>query len=394
MTLALPCPSSAGFMAPRTRASPSPRPAASRWLPKDSTKAARNWPAPRHLRRQLQRSHLLQIDSVNVLVRAHYMPLFSRLGAYDREPSRRRRLSAAKKRAPFEYWGHEASLIPLDLHPLFRWRMARAAAGRGHLWRARPLRPGEARLHRRGAARDRRRAARMAAGELSNGGTGQGSWWGWSDGKRALEWLFWAGEVTTATRRGFERVYDLPERVLPAAILNAPTPSAETRRSANSCGCSIASARHRHASAACATISASTSPDTKPRVRGAGRGRRPAARQGRGLERAGLSRSCHAKFPRRVEARALLSPFDPHRLGAHAHRAPVRFPLPHRDLHARREARIRLLLPALPARREQSSPGSTSRPTAPTAGSSSTRSIPKRRCRRRRSLRRSAKNCA
>jgi len=64
----------------------------------------------------------------------------------------------------------------------------------------------------------------ISAGELSGGGKGTGSWWGWSDGKRALEWLFWAGEVTTRTRRGFERIYDLPERALPASVLNAPTP--------------------------------------------------------------------------------------------------------------------------------------------------------------------------
>src|ERR671912_6821 len=80
--------------------------------------------------RVLQRSHLLQIDSVNVLVRAHYMPLFSRLGAYERELLDRNAYHP-KKRAAFEYWGHEASLIRLDLHPLFRWRMARAARGEG-----------------------------------------------------------------------------------------------------------------------------------------------------------------------------------------------------------------------------------------------------------------------
>src|SRR5918994_7516559 len=84
----------------------------------------------RQLARELQRSHLLQIDSVNVLVRAHYMPLFSRVGAYERELLDRNAYHP-KKRAAFEYWGHEASLIRLDLHPLLRWRMARAARGEG-----------------------------------------------------------------------------------------------------------------------------------------------------------------------------------------------------------------------------------------------------------------------
>src|SRR3712207_7816204 len=65
----------------------------------------------------------------------------------------------------------------------------------------------------------------LSAGELEGGSKGRGSWWGWSDGKRALEWLFWAGAVTTASRRGFERVYDLPQRVLPPEIIAAPTPA-------------------------------------------------------------------------------------------------------------------------------------------------------------------------
>ncbi|MGO4706434.1 winged helix-turn-helix domain-containing protein [Microvirga sp. 2MCAF38] len=177
----------------------------------------------RHLTRALQRSHLLQIDSVNVLVRAHYMPLFSRLGSYDRALLEQAAY-ARKHRKTFEYWGHEASLINLDLHPLFRWRMARAAKGEG-------IYGGIARFgqEKRAFIEKVRQeiAARgpIGAGELSDGGKAKGSWWGWSDGKRALEWLFWAGEVTTASRRGFERLYDLPERVIPSSILNAPTPS-------------------------------------------------------------------------------------------------------------------------------------------------------------------------
>jgi hypothetical protein len=176
----------------------------------------------RHVARTLGRSKLFQIDSVNVLVRAHYMPLFSRIGAYDRDLLDRASYHP-KKRAIFEYWGHEASLIHLDLHPLFRWRMARASRGES-------IYGGLAKFGRENHAfidevrREIARSGPIGAGELSGGGKGRGSWWGWSDGKRALEWLFWAGEVTTATRRGFERIYDLPERVLPASVLDAPTP--------------------------------------------------------------------------------------------------------------------------------------------------------------------------
>ncbi|HEV2559598.1 MAG TPA: winged helix-turn-helix domain-containing protein [Microvirga sp.] len=180
-------------------------------------------PTLRHLQRTWDRGHLLQIDSVNVLVRAHYMPLFSRLGPYDRALLDNAAW-AKRGRRLFEYWGHEASLIRLDLHPLFRWRMERARAGEG-------IYGGLARFGRERAdfieAVRREVVARgpISAGELENGGKAAGSWWGWSDGKRALEWLFWAGEVTTATRRGFERVYELPERTLPPDIVNAPAPS-------------------------------------------------------------------------------------------------------------------------------------------------------------------------
>ncbi len=170
----------------------------------------------------IDRLGLLQIDSVNVLSRAHYLPLFARLGPY-----RRALLDTAawaRPRRLFEYWAHEASLLPLELHPLLRWRMARAERGEG-IWGG--LRPfaGE----RRGEAEAV--LARIAAeGPLGasdiDAGKSRGGWWAWGDTKRALEYLFWSGRITTATRRGsFERVYDLPERVIPAATLALPTPT-------------------------------------------------------------------------------------------------------------------------------------------------------------------------
>ncbi len=183
----------------------------------------------RHARRLIGRLGLVQIDSVNVLVRSHYLPLFSRLGPY--EAALLDRLAyGGKRRTLFEYWGHEASLIPVEQQPLFRWRMARAERGEGtygELARfAAERRPYLASVLAEVAAR-----GPLGASELSEAGRGAGGWWGWSDGKRALEFLFWAGLVTTAGRRGFERLYDLPERVLPAAILATPTPEeAEAQR--------------------------------------------------------------------------------------------------------------------------------------------------------------------
>jgi hypothetical protein len=174
------------------------------------------------LLRTVGRLGVVQIDAVNVLARAHYVPLFSRLGPYDVT-----RLDAAAygpERTLFEYWGHQASLLPVSLQPLFRWRMARAAS-------LEQIYGGLARF-----VRERRSyvdsvlaevAARgpLRASELASSTPRTGGWWGWSDAKRALEFLFWAGRVTTATRKNFERVYDLTERILPPAVLAAPTPS-------------------------------------------------------------------------------------------------------------------------------------------------------------------------
>jgi uncharacterized protein len=181
-----------------------------------------------HVRRTIGRLGLLQMDSVNVLTRAHYLPLFSRLGNYDSSHLDTLAWGRKSKRGLFEFWAHEASLLPVARQPLWRWRMARAAAANGdgknklHVFRrekARYIDEVRRQLHDRGP---------LAASDLASGTGKTGPWWGWSDAKFAMEWLFFAGEVTTATRRGaFERVYDLTERVLPAAVLALPTPSAE-----------------------------------------------------------------------------------------------------------------------------------------------------------------------
>jgi uncharacterized protein len=159
-----------------------------------------------------------------VLVRAHYLPAFSRLGAYNRKDLDRLAWGPKRQRKLFEYWAHEASLLPYDLHPLLRWRMAQADRGAAGYDRMRIYA-----TERRGEAMallDRIRTEGPLAASDFESHKGQSGWWEWSDTKRALEWLFWAGHITTDTRRGsFERVYDLTERVIPAYVLARPTPT-------------------------------------------------------------------------------------------------------------------------------------------------------------------------
>ncbi|WP_293391755.1 winged helix-turn-helix domain-containing protein [Phenylobacterium sp. RIFCSPHIGHO2_01_FULL_69_31] len=176
----------------------------------------------RQLTKLIERLGVVQIDSVNVVSRTHYLPAFSRLGAYPRELLEE--LAWARKRPLFEYWAHEASLLPLSTQPLLRWRMEDAREGVG-TWKgiARFMRERRAFLDR--VLEEIAARGPLSASELEMGHKGEGGWWGWSEAKRAVESLFWAGELTTATRRGtFERVYGLPHKVLPAAVHAAPTP--------------------------------------------------------------------------------------------------------------------------------------------------------------------------
>ncbi len=180
-------------------------------------------PGKRELLKTIERLGVVQIDSVNVVSRTHYLPAFSRLGAYPRPVLEE--LAWARKRPLFEYWAHEASLLPLGAQPLFRWRMQDAHDGVG-TWKgiARFLRERREFVDRvLDEIRDR---GPLSASELDLGHKGEGGWWGWSESKRAVECLFWTGELTTATRRGtFERIYGLPETVIPGKILNLPTPA-------------------------------------------------------------------------------------------------------------------------------------------------------------------------
>jgi uncharacterized protein YcaQ len=173
----------------------------------------------RHLASVVDRLGFFQIDSVNVLVRAHYMPLFSRLGAYDVEL-----LHRASGRAPrrlFEYWAHEAALVDVRLWPAFRFRMDSRLRMWGSMARIVDEKP---ELVAR-VLEDVRVNGPLTAREIEHDAPRDKDGWGWnwSEVKMALEYLFYSGEVTAARRNSaFERVYDLPERVIPRAHLETP----------------------------------------------------------------------------------------------------------------------------------------------------------------------------
>ncbi len=175
----------------------------------------------RHVRRLFADVGIVQIDSVNVVVRSQELPLWARLGHHGRELV----AGLAGDGEVFEYWAHEASLLPVERYPLFRWKMAR-----DHQWKAiddlQRRQPGFvaevlAQIRERGPLR---------AGELRAPGEKTGPWWGWSSGKIALEHLFWKGEISARRLPNFERVYDLTERIIPASVLAAPAPAADDAR--------------------------------------------------------------------------------------------------------------------------------------------------------------------
>ena len=174
-----------------------------------------------HLRRLISRIQLLQLDSVSVAVRAHYAPVFSRLGPYDREVLDRAAWShsARSPRLLVEYWAHEAALMAVEDWPLLRWRMREYTHGR---W-------GKEIVKKNAKLADEIVAAVTELGPSTAGqieahlGAEQrgrkGPWWDRSDAKWVTEALFASGVLTTATRVGFARHYDLAERVLPPEVL-------------------------------------------------------------------------------------------------------------------------------------------------------------------------------
>ena len=258
----------------------------------------------RLLRRVLVRTRVLQIDSVNVFARAHYLPAFSRLGRYSTAALDD---LAYRHRELFEYWAHEACLVPVELQPLLRWRMDRARSleeGWGGILRVMREQPDFV----ASVLELVRERGPIGAGALREGPRGASSWWGWDRTKMALEYLFWSGQVTTASRRSFERLYDLTERVLPSHILAAPTPSREEAQ--------IALVRQ-----AAASLGVATARDLRDYFR-----LRPAEAQAalHSLVDAGELSIVEVEgwpdpaylwpgvtVPRRVPASTLLSPFDP-----------------------------------------------------------------------------------
>lgn len=178
----------------------------------------------RHLRRVVDTLGLVQIDSVNVLVRAHHMPFFSRLGPHDAGLLHR---LAYQDRGLFEYWGHEASLVDVELEPLLRWRMAEEHrwGGPKSVGRERPDLVAEIEALVVGAE------APLTAAEVDvRLGTDRGrtgAWWGWSDTKKALEHLFWGGRVGAVRRTSFERAYCSRSHAVPPEVLDRPTPAPE-----------------------------------------------------------------------------------------------------------------------------------------------------------------------
>ncbi len=266
-------------------------------------------PGTRQIRELVTRLGVLQLDSVNVFNRAHYMPVFSRLGPYDR--SLLDRISAYDADRPVrrlvEYWAHEASLIPVENHPLFRWRMADVDA---EAWGSirRVIRERPELVADTLALVGRQGPIRARATGIPRPEPRPGHMWNWHEGKVALEYLFYTGRVVAAGRANFERLYDLPERVLPAEVLAAPTPDP-------------ADAQRELMRIAAAALGVATEPDLGdyfrlPRADSKARVAELAA-AGELIEvavagwRAPAYLWPAARRPRRVEARALLSPFDP-----------------------------------------------------------------------------------
>src|SRR4051794_629059 len=263
-------------------------------------------PDTRALRsRVIDRVGLIQIDSVNGLQRAHYLPAFSRLGAYDTDVLDR--LSHYAPRRLFEYWGHEASLLPVELHPHLRWRMRRAHDDAwGGMRRVARERPDLVAA----VLEDIRARGPVTAADLDHHDDPRGPkgpWWDWSDVKRALEFLFWSGEITAARRKRFERHYDVPERVIPADVLATPTPSDDD-------------AQRELVRVAARAMGVATEPDLRDYFR------LPTAESKARVAELVEAGELHpvdvegwkppaylapgARVPRRVEARALVGPFD------------------------------------------------------------------------------------
>jgi uncharacterized protein YcaQ len=262
----------------------------------------------RQLNALIDRINLLQIDSVNVFERSHYLPVFARLGAYDK--GLLDRLTFASGAPHTEYWAHEAAFVRRDDWSLFRWRM--------QAYRERYGTAADSWFQSNRSTVDWLRAelaanGPLAAGEIEHDANRRtGPWWGWSDVKRALEYMFYFGEVAVAGRNRFQRRYALAQDVLPASILEANMSEPDSvrelvRRSARAHGIGTLGDladyyRIKKVPAMAAISELQEAGELIPvSVRGWDHRGKPA--------RAWLHKD--ARIPRRIEAAAVLSPFDP-----------------------------------------------------------------------------------
>jgi hypothetical protein len=267
----------------------------------------------RQLDAALHRLGVLQLDSVNVFERSHYLPLFARLGAYDKSDLDRLTFGArAGKGARYvEYWAHVAALIPLETWPLWRWKMAEHR----DKWMGDP----SSWVSRNREMLDWLRAELAANGpqqtgkiEHETGSKRKGGWWEWSDVKTGLEFLFFMGEVVSAGRTRFERTYALAEQVLPADLLDAHVDKHEAFRQlllASAAAHGIGTARDL---ADYFRLPLTYSVGVLRQLVDEG-ALLPVTVDG--WERSGKPQAAYlhpdARVPRRVETVALLSPFDP-----------------------------------------------------------------------------------
>ena len=254
----------------------------------------------RHFRRVMRRVGLVQLDSVNVFTRAHYMPFFTRLGPYNRAALDRWLWGSGEV---FEYWGHEASLLPVEHHRLMRWRMEEGLDW-GRLTRfEEEFSEYVQSVYEEVAAR-----GPLQVRDLPDPGKSKpDTMWGWAKGKVALEVLFSRGRVTIAARPNFTRRYDLTERVIPAEYLNTTTPSEEE-------------AKTQLLLNAARSLGVATADDLADYYRIKMSQARPLIERlaSRGslveVEVEGWSKPAYlhpeARLPRRVEGTALVSPFD------------------------------------------------------------------------------------
>lgn len=258
-----------------------------------------------HLARTLRQLGLFQIDSVNIVARAHYMPLFSRTGSYD--TALIDQAIVKKPSLGFEYWAHEASLLPVKTQPFLRWRMAKAQEGHG-IYKGLADFGRERRAFINQVLAEVERRGPVTAADI-DGHRGTSGWWGWSEAKRALEWLFWAGLITTHSRgTNFERRYDIPERVLPAGIIALPTPTPhEAQRQLLEIAARALGVATRSDLRDYFRLSQN---DTYPRID-------ELIEEGvlQPVEVSGWPQTAYlhreAKLPKQIKANALLAPFDP-----------------------------------------------------------------------------------